>query len=101
MEADKETKEILSEADHVKAMLDSDGWKFAHGKLVDKVMDLQNIHNLDMTDPNTINTQLAARKMAVAIISDWLQRDVYGFVEQQELNNQKEKPTEETFIERA
>lgn len=89
MEGDKETKEILSEADHVKAMLGSDGWKSVKGKLDVRILDLQNINNLDTTDVSTLGQQLAARKMAVDIIFTWLKADVYGFVEQQESNNQK------------
>lgn len=86
---DRETKEILSEADHVKSMLDSNGWKSVYGKLSEKLLDLQNIHNLDMTQPETLNTQLAARKMAIEIVWAWLKNDVFGFVEQQEANNKK------------
>lgn len=86
---DKETKQILSEADHVKNMLGSDGWKSVKGKLDNRILDLQNINNLDLADVNTLATQLIARKMAVEIIFTWLKADVYGFVEQQEKNNQK------------
>lgn len=87
--SDNETNQILSDADHVKSMINSDGWRIVHEKLVQKVMDLQNIYNLDMTDVSTINIQLAARKMAVETITNWLKTDVTGFVEQQESNNQQ------------
>lgn len=86
---DKDTQEILTEADHVKAMIGSDGWKSVKGKLDVKILDLQNINNLDMADVGTLPAQLAARKMAVDIIFNWLKADVYGFVEQQESNSQK------------
>lgn len=83
-----ETKEILTNADQVRSMLDSNGWKIVYDKLLQRVMDLQNIYNLDMSDVNTINVQLAARKMAVETIRDWIKADVHGFVEQQESNSQ-------------
>lgn len=86
---DKETQEILSEADHVKSMLNSKGWKSVYGKLQNRIMDLQNIANLDMTKPDTLAIQLASRTMAVSYIMDWLKLDVTGFVEQQESNNAK------------
>lgn len=86
---DKETKEILSEADHVKAMIGSDGWKSVETKLKERILDLQNINNLDVVKIETLPQQLAARKMAVEVIWDWLKKDVYGFVEQQESNAQK------------
>lgn len=100
MNDDIETKEILSEADHVKAMTDSDGWKSVFGKLQTKILDLQNINNLDMTDVTTLPAQLAARKMAVDIIWGWLNQDVFGFVEQQEANAQRLAQTPESFISR-
>lgn len=78
----------LTDADKVKGMLGSDGWNVVKNKLDTRILDLQNIHNLDMTQPETLSQQLAARKMAVEIIWQWLQQDVVGFVEQQELNNQ-------------
>lgn len=81
-----EDKEIITEADHVKSMLGSNGWKSVYGKLQARLIDLQNIHNLDMTKPETLPIQLASRTMAVQIIWDWLKQDVTGFVEQQENN---------------
>lgn len=98
---DKETKQILSEADHIKSMLRSDGWKSVYAKLQTRLLDLQNIHNLDMTKPETLPIQLASRTMAVQEIWAWLNQDVIGFVEQQENNNAKitEKGIED-FIDR-
>lgn len=89
MPKDKDTQQILTDADHVKSMVGSDGWKFVYAKLSDRIIDLQNIHNLDYDKPETLGIQLAARKMAVEVLKIWLQADVYGFVEQQEANNQK------------
>lgn len=86
---DTETNKILTEADHVKSMLNSDGWKSVYGKLQVRLLDLQNIHNLDMTKPETLPIQLASRQMAVQTIWEWLKADVIGFVEQQESNNAK------------
>jgi len=98
MENDRETKDILTEADHVKSMTESDGWKSVKGKLDQKILDLQNINNLDLADVSTLPTQLAARKMAVDVIWGWLKNDVYGFVEQQELNNKKMEDKIDAFI---
>lgn len=86
---DKETKQILTEADYVKSLLMSDGWKSIYGKLQNRLLDLQNIHNLDMSKPETLPIQLASRTMAVQVIWDWLKQDVTGFVEQQENNTAK------------
>lgn len=87
--SDVETKEILSEADHVKGMILSDGWKSVKAKLDTRIVDLQNINNLDVNDIANLPAQLAARKMAVDMLFTWLKTDVYGFVEQQESNNRQ------------
>jgi hypothetical protein len=97
---DKETKEILSDADHVRNMVNSQGWGYVKGKLDDLILDLQNINNLDMTNVDSLNAQIAARKMAVDVIFGWLKLHVYGFVEQQEANNQPLPTQPENFIER-
>lgn len=99
MPRDKDTEQILTEADHVRSMLGSDGWKYVKDKFDTKVLDLQNIHNLDYTDVNSLATQLAARKMAVQYMSDWYFKDVLGFVEQQEANNRPKPVENEPFIE--
>lgn len=98
---DAETKQILSEADQVKSMLESDGWKLVKSKLDARILDLQNINNLDLTKLESVNTQIAARKMAVDEIFGWLKGDVYGFVEQQEKNNQSLMERAEQFIDVA
>lgn len=98
---DKETKEILTEADHVKSMLNSDGWKSVKAKFDVRVLDLQSIKNIDTTKPETINIQLAARIMAVEYMMDWIKQDVIGFVEQQENNTARLTDTGiESFINR-
>lgn len=100
MPRDKDTEQILTEADHIKSMLDSEGWKTVYGKLMTRIIDLQNIHNLDLSKPDTISMQLMARKMAVAEIWAWLNSDVTGFVEQQQTNNPPKNLNEnEPFIE--
>lgn len=96
--SESETQKILTDADHVRAMVESDGWKVVKPKLDDKILDLQNINNLDVTDPTSLSTQLAARKMAVDFIFAWLKNDVYGFIEQQESNNQQLLTKEESYI---
>lgn len=85
-------------ADHVQSMLQSDGWKYAKEKLDQKILDLQNINNLDMTKPETLGIQLAARKMAVDEIWAWLKGDIYGFIEQQKVANEKLADKPEDFI---
>lgn len=96
---DKETQEILSDADHVKALLESKGWAVIKPKFDKRVLDMQNIANLDMSKTETITIQLQARIMAAAEMGEWWLKDVVGFVEQQEANNRQIQETSESYIE--
>lgn len=96
--ADNETTQLLTDADHVKNMTDSQGWGVVKAKLDQRILDLQNINNLDLVKIETLPQQLAARKMAVDEIWAWLKQDVYGFVQQQESNNQDLSDKQEEFI---
>ena len=98
MNPDNDTQQILTEADHVRSLTLSDGWRLIKAKLDARIIDLQNIANLDMTKIDTLPQQLAARQMAVGMIFDWLKADIYGFIEQQENNNQLLKEKQEDFI---
>jgi hypothetical protein len=80
---DKEEGTQLTLAEHIQSMLDSKGWEYARSKFDQRILDLQNINNLDMTKPETLGIQLAARKMAVDEMWGWLRNDIVGFVEQQ------------------
>ena len=98
---DKEEGKQLTIADHVESMLNSDGWKYAKEKLDQKILDLQSIANLDMTKPDTLGIQLAARTMAVDLVWAWLKGDIYGFIEQQEANSKKLEEKLDDFINRG
>lgn len=83
---DRETKEMLSDGEEVRLLTLSRGWDVIKSKLDTRILDLQNINNLDIEKPETLSTQLLARKMAVDEIWAWLKSDVYGFAEQQIAN---------------
>lgn len=93
-----EDGEIITEADHIASLLNSDGWKSVYGKLTNRILDLQNIANLDMTKPETLSIQLAARTMAVEHIMAWLKADVFGFVEAAKVNAEQPIQKEEAYI---
>lgn len=79
---DTETSKHLTDADHLKAMVESDGWKLAFAKLQARILDLQNIANLDVTLP--LEPQILGRKMAADEMYAWVKNDIYGYIEQQE-----------------
>lgn len=94
---DDENKQ-LTDADHVESMLTSTGWGIVYDKLAQRILDLQNINNLDLSKPETLSIQLMARKMAVDEIWAWVKGDVTGFVEQSKLNAKKIDEKIESFI---
>lgn len=83
---DRETQEIMTDAEEIRAMTTGKGWELAKSKLDARVLDLQNISNLDISNPETLNTQIAARKMATEMIYEWLKIDVYGAIEARDAN---------------
>lgn len=79
---DSETAGQLTDADHVRSMTESDGWRISVAKLHARILDLQNISNLDVKLP--LEPQILGRKLAAEEMYAWLKHDVFGFVEQQE-----------------
>lgn len=78
---------MITSAEHVVSLVESQGWAIVKAKLDEKIIDLQNISNIDMTKPETLGTQVAARVLAAQLLFEWLKNDVYGFVQQQKTNN--------------
>ena len=97
---DKDTTRNLTEADNIFLMTETDGWKLVKSKLDARILDLQNINNLDTTDLATLPAQLAGRKFASEIIYSWLKDDIYGFIEQQQTNTAKMQEQVDNFVER-
>lgn len=87
MEVDKETSKQLTDGEELQRMTESKGWGLARAKLVDLIIDLQNIHNLDEGGASIDNVvvDIKSRKAAVAILHAWL-KDVEGTVEQHKNN---------------
>lgn len=97
---DKETAEIMSDAEEIRATTTGRGWEIIKGKLDGRVLDLQNINNLDTENIDTIGTQIAARKMASDLIYEWLKIDVYGAIEARDTNIQHPL-TEDGYVDRT
>lgn len=87
MEVDNETSKQLSEGEELQRMTESKGWGIARQRLVDMILDLQNIHNLDEGTASIDNVvvDIKSRKAAVAIMHAWL-NGVEGSVEQHKSN---------------
>lgn len=89
MALDPETKQLLTDADHLRLMVESAGWRLAKAKLDARIIDLQNINNLDVAMP--LEPQILGRKMAADEMFAWLKADIYGFIEQQDTANQHQR----------
>ena len=83
MKLEPETQNLQTEAEHVQAMLGSEGWRIVERKLTDRLIDLQSVMNIEGDDPAKIMTDIIARREVVKLTTDWLKRDIYGFVDQQ------------------
>ena len=82
MKTDPETTQQLSDGEEVKNMTDSRGWAIVKAKLDARILDIQNINNLDASQP--LEAQLIGRKLAADQLFAFQRDDIYGFVEQQE-----------------
>lgn len=76
----------MTDAEEIRATTTGRGWEIIKGKLDNRVLDLQNINNLDIEKPETIGMQIMARKMAADLVFDWLKLDVYGAIEARDTN---------------
>ena len=102
MKADKETEKVISDAEHLRMMTESEGWKIAYQSLTDRILDLQNINNVDDSSIENAIADMKARKAAATILFEWVKRDVYGKVEQSTVAQAAlENHAQETFIERS
>lgn len=102
MKPDKDTEKVLSDAENLRLMTESEGWKIAYASLSERILDLQNINNVDDSSIENAIHDMKARKAAAAILFEWVKKDVYGKVEQGIVSQQAmENHEAETFIERT
>lgn len=98
---DEETQKQLTDAEEVAGLLKSRGWGVVHPKFVSRVMDMQNLKNLDLTKPETLNIQVAARLMAAEEMLAWYEKDVVGLVEQAAANGLIQEQEAEAYVDRG
>lgn len=82
---DRETQKVLTDGEELAMMAKSRGWGIAREMLVDKILDLQNIHNVDDTSIDKVLADIKARKLAAQILFEF-KNAVEGKVEQYEAN---------------
>ena len=102
---EKDTVKELSDGEKIKLMMESDGWKLAFENIKEKILDLQNVNNVDVEHgPEAMAIDLKARKLAADYLYEFLQKDIFGRVEQHENNQrimrEKTGQTEDSFVER-
>jgi hypothetical protein len=70
---DKDTQEIISQAQYIKDMIESDGWRIAKRRLVEFAVKMTSTNILDKTKSDTaIVKELRANERAQNIIIKWL-----------------------------
>lgn len=86
---DRETQQALTDGEELQQMSQGRGWGIARQMLVDKILDLQNIHNVDDASASIDNMviDIKSRKAAVAVLYEWL-KQVEGRVEQHKNNKE-------------
>lgn len=85
---DNETKAIKTEAQHLEALMQSDGYQIAKSKLIQRLQSIIDINSLDLDNmtPEQIAIQIKANKMASLMVLEWIQVDIEGTVSQAKTN---------------
>lgn len=86
MKADKKNKALLK-------MVESDGWKVAREKIMNRIDDLQSIMNLESVKPEELVTEVKVRGLVVQELVDIL-KEIEGEAEQVKLKDEKYSPDE-------
>lgn len=83
MESEREDKQQLTDAQEIEGVLSTRGWSLIKAAFDQRILDLQNINNIDTDEPAKMQTEIRARVLAYKLLFDFLKQDVYGVVEQQ------------------
>lgn len=92
---DKDSIRIQNEAKSIIDIIESAAWGPMKQTLVDKIIDLQDINNVDVSSIESIAIDLKARKLAATILFNWMQ-EIEGAKSQQEFNT-----VDKTYIVRS
>jgi cell division inhibitor SulA len=80
MKTDEETQKVLSDGEELVNMTASRGWSIASKLIGDKILDLQNIANIDDDEAEKAVVAIKARKMAAGLLFEFL-KEITGMVE--------------------
>lgn len=81
-ELDTETKAEITAGEKIEYMTMTEGWALVFESLKERILDLQNLNNIDDSSPEHAVNDLRARKLAVDLLWAWVKVDVTGAVEQ-------------------
>lgn len=71
---DRNTARELTRSEEIKALVQSTGWLEVRKLLLDKMIELNDITNIEVTDPSQLVIIVRAKQEAVAILAEWLQQ---------------------------
>jgi len=97
-ELDKETKEILSDGEKIKLMVEGDAWSIVRKKMLNQIMDLQSVRNVEIaSNPAEILIDIKARLVVIDTLLNFL-REIEGMAEQYDSNKDILQEYTEEFI---
>ncbi len=73
MKEDFETKQILNEQALLAEITNHQGWSIVRRTLAQKILNLRDAFDIDITTPTTMFRDLQARKKAADILSEFMQ----------------------------
>lgn len=89
--SDKETQAVMHEYQTLESLVNHEGWGIARIKLVDRITDLQNAFNIESKNAEEMLIDLQARKIATAVLLDWI-KEIEGTAQANQNVNNVMKP---------
>jgi len=83
---DKETRKILKKGELLSSLVQHEAWPLVKVKFNEMVLSLGDIFSLNELDPQKLQSQLAARQIAIEMVMNWM-REIEGITKQHETNS--------------
>jgi hypothetical protein len=71
-QGDAKTNEQLNKADELELMCRGNGWRIAKEMLMKKIIELNDISTIDITNVTNLQAEVAGRNMAIATLFTWI-----------------------------
>ena len=95
---DKDTRNALSDADYLREMTGTEGWRIAKKRFFDKINELSDILSFDNLDPQKLMLQIASHQQAIKQMIDWLGSIEGDVAQEKNYNEILQKEKENSYI---